>query len=177
MNNFLVLLDRDGTINVDKHYLADPDGLEILPHALAGMRALQDAGAVLCIVTNQSGIGRGYFDRATADAVNARLLEMLGPGGVHIHHVAVCPHGPDDGCDCRKPAPGLAEQCAKATGLPLADHWVIGDKPSDVGLATATGGRGILIGPADAADCGQAASVPHLVAAAEFILSARARPT
>lgn len=164
-DSFLVLLDRDGTINVDKHYLADPDGLDLLPGALDGLRLLRDAGAVLAIVTNQSGIGRGLFDQAAADAVNDRLVSILAEHEIEIAHVATCPHHPDDGCGCRKPADGLALECAAATGLPLKTAWVIGDKDSDMGLAEAVGARGVLIGQGGQID---------LAAAANLILSERA---
>jgi len=164
---FLVLLDRDGTINVDKHYLADPDGLDLLPGAIEGLTALIKGGATLCIVTNQSGIGRGYFDRATADAIHDRLVDILAPHGIRFAHIALCPHTPDAGCDCRKPRPGLALECAEATGLALDTAWVIGDKSSDTGLADAVGARGILItsdptGPDQAADLRDAAA--HILA-------------
>lgn len=168
---FLVLLDRDGTINVDKHYLADPDGVEFLPGAIEGLRALAHAGAVLCIVTNQSGIGRGYFDRATADAVNDRVIDMLADETITITHAAICPHAPDQESDCRKPKPGMALECARVTGLPLASSWVIGDKMSDVGLARNSGGTGILI--ASEAPDDQTLTAPDLVAAARIILAAR----
>tara|TARA_R110000868_G_scaffold2384_6_gene17704 strand:- start:13353 stop:13868 length:516 start_codon:yes stop_codon:yes gene_type:complete len=163
---FLVLLDRDGTINIDRHYLSDPDGLEFLPGAVEGLQTLRDVGAVFAIVTNQSGIGRGYFDIVTAEAVNARLVEMLREQGVEIAFVGLCPHAPEEGCDCRKPAPKLALEAAAATGLPLDQAWVIGDKASDTGLADAVGARGVLIAPGSARD---------LTDAARIILTARTR--
>lgn len=172
---FLVMLDRDGTINVDKHYLADPAGLELLPGAVEGLVKLRDAGAVLCIVTNQSGIGRGYFERTTADSINAALVEMLNSHGITFAHIALCPHAPDEACDCRKPAPGMALKCAQATGLALAESWVIGDKASDVGLANNTGGRGILISDETDKQAGQAFTAPSLSEAADYILQARAK--
>ncbi len=167
---FLVLLDRDGTINVDKHYLADPDGLELLPGAVDGLKTLSQAGGVLCIVTNQSGIGRGYFDRETADAVNDRLVSMLKPYGIEFAHIAMCPHAPDEDCDCRKPKPGMALECARVTGLALESAFVIGDKLSDVGLAEGVSATGILI-----ADTAPKAipTAKNLIEAADLILAAR----
>ena len=172
--HFLVMLDRDGTINVDKHYLADPAGLELLPGAVDGLVKLREAGAILCIVTNQSGIGRGYFDRMTADSLNDALAAMLKPHGIDFAHIALCPHAPDEDCDCRKPAPGMALECADATGLPLAESWVIGDKASDVGLARNTGGRGILISGQTDIQAGQVFTAPSLSEAADFIIKTRA---
>lgn len=168
---FLVMLDRDGTINIDRTYLGDPAGLEFLPGAIEGLQTLRDAGAVLAIVTNQSGIGRGMFDREQADAVNEHLLAMLSAHGIEIAHVALCPHAPDDGCDCRKPAPGLAREAAEATGLPLDHAWVIGDKTSDTGLADAVGARGILITDDRLASPAQAFTAADLVEAAGIILA------
>lgn len=169
---FLVLLDRDGTINVDKHYLSDPDGLELLPNAVSGLTRLKDAGAVFCIVTNQSGIARGYFTRETADAVNDRLVEMLARHGISFAHIAVCPHGPDGDCNCRKPKPGLALECAEITGLPLQSAFVVGDKMSDVGLAETVGARGILVSP-DIKRENACLVAADLAEAAKIILAAR----
>ena len=168
---FLVLLDRDGTINIDRQYLGDPAGLEFLPGALEGLTILRDAGAVLAIVTNQSGIGRGLFDREQADTVNNHLVNMLGAHGIEIAHVALCPHSPDDGCDCRKPEPGLALEAAAATGLPLDQAWVIGDKTSDTGLADAVGARGILITADRLASPAEAFTAGDLVEAAGIVLA------
>ncbi|WP_417494305.1 D-glycero-alpha-D-manno-heptose-1,7-bisphosphate 7-phosphatase [Maricaulis sp.] len=168
---FLVLLDRDGTINIDRKYLADPAGLEFLPGALEGLTTLRDAGAVLAIVTNQSGIGRGMFDREQAETVNDHLVSMLSAHGIEIAHIGMCPHAPDDGCNCRKPAPGLALEIAEATGLPLDQAWVIGDKTSDTGLADAVGARGILITDDPLASPAEAFTAGDLVEAAGIILA------
>lgn len=168
---FLVLLDRDGTINIDRQYLGDPAGLEFLPGALEGLTLLRDAGAVLAIVTNQSGIGRGLFDREQADTVNDHLVNMLCAHGIEIAHVALCPHTPDEGCNCRKPAPGLALEAAEATGLPLDQAWVIGDKTSDTGLADAVGARGILITDDPLGSPTEAFTAADLVEAAGIILA------
>ncbi|NHZ48831.1 HAD-IIIA family hydrolase, partial [Nitratidesulfovibrio liaohensis] len=102
-----VLLDRDGTVIEDRHYLSDPSGVTLLPGAARGLAALAAAGARLFLVTNQSGIARGYFTEADLHACNARLDELLGEHGVSLADTAFCPHGPDDGCACRKPAPGM----------------------------------------------------------------------
>jgi len=93
-----VLLDRDGTVIEDRHYLSDPSGVALLPGAAAGLAALAAAGARLFLVTNQSGIGRGYFTEADLHACNARLSDLLRGHGVCLADTAFCPHGPDDGC-------------------------------------------------------------------------------
>lgn len=140
-----VLLDRDGTIIVERDYLSDPALIELEAGAVEGLRALAQAGWTLVVLTNQSGIGRGYFDLAAAEAVNARVAELLAVEGVSIAGWYLCPHAPGDGCDCRKPRPGMAKQAAEDLGLDLARSWVIGDKRSDVGLADAISARAILV--------------------------------
>lgn len=161
---FLVLLDRDGTIIVDKHYLADPEGVELLPGVIDGLRQLKSADAVFCIVTNQSGVARGYFDLETVGRIHQRLQDVLAESEIRIEHYAVCPHHPDEACECRKPGPRLALECAALTGLDLASAWVVGDKASDVGLADAVGARGLRVGTDE---------LPDLVAIAGRILAGR----
>lgn len=139
------LLDRDGTLIVEKDYLADPDGVELEAGAAAALRTLAKLGLVLVVVSNQSGIGRGYFTRARADAVNARVDELLSAEGVEIAGWYLCPHAPDEACCCRKPLPGLAHAAAAELGLDLQRSFVIGDKPADVGLARAVGATGLLV--------------------------------
>ena len=145
MSKFLVLLDRDGTIIEEKEFLSDPEGVVLLPGAVQGLKKLQDAGAVLVVVSNQSGIGRGYYTEAAMHAVNQRLAELLQARGITLAHFFVCPHHPETGCDCRKPGTALLEQAAKATGLLLADAYMIGDKISDIEAGKAAGCKTILV--------------------------------
>lgn len=147
----LILLDRDDTIIVDKGYLADPAGLELLPGAVEGMRQLQMLGYRLVIVTNQSGVARGYFTETTLQAIHTHLAEMLRAEGITLAGIYYCPHGPGDDCNCRKPRPGLALQAARDCQGDLKQSYVIGDKDSDIGLAKAVEAKGILIAPRDAA--------------------------
>lgn len=140
-----ILLDRDGTIIVEREYLADPTLAELEEGAARGLRKLADAGWPFVVLTNQSGIARGYFDHAAADAVNARVADLLAAEGVSIAGWFICPHGPDDKCACRKPAPGMALEAADLLGLDLRRSWMIGDKRSDVELATHIGAEGILV--------------------------------
>ncbi|KHK00733.1 D-glycero-alpha-D-manno-heptose-1,7-bisphosphate 7-phosphatase [Desulfovibrio sp. TomC] len=134
-----ILLDRDGTVIVDRHYLARPDGVELLPGAGQALARLARTGADLYLVTNQSGIGRGYYAEADFQAVQTRLLELLTPYGAPITSTAHCPHAPGSGCDCRKPAPGLFTRLAAAYGLDPAATAVIGDKACDVAFGLALG--------------------------------------
>jgi len=138
-------LDRDGTIIVEREFLADPAGVELIPGAADGMRALRRAGFALVVVTNQSGIGRGLFDLPQFRAVQARLDEILAAEEIHLDGVYLCPHRPDDGCDCRKPAPALYCQAAHELGLDLRASLYIGDRLSDVDAALTLGGTGILV--------------------------------
>jgi histidinol-phosphate phosphatase family protein len=137
-----VLLDRDGTLVVDVPYNGDPARVELVPGAREAVRALHDAGIPTALVSNQSGIARGLLDRRQVDAVNARMEELL---GTPIGPVAICPHGPGDGCACRKPRPGLVLEAAEALGVDPADCTVIGDIGADMGAARAAGARGILV--------------------------------
>src|SRR5262249_8146496 len=107
-----VLIDRDGTINVERNYIADPALLQLYPHTAAGLRELRAGGVGLAVVTNQSGIARGKITPAQLEQVHARLRELLAAEGVKLDGIYVCPHGPDDGCDCRKPLPGMVIRAA-----------------------------------------------------------------
>jgi len=140
-----VLLDRDGTLIVDRHYLADPDGVELLPGAVTGLRRLRELGYGLIVVTNQSGIGRGRFDAAILANIHERMEAMLVAAGVTLDAIYYCPHVDEDGCRCRKPQPGMAEQAAREHGFDLTQSFVIGDREPDVGLARAVGATSILV--------------------------------
>lgn len=173
----IVFIDRDGTLIVEREYLADPALVELEHGAVAGLSRLMAAGYVLVVLTNQSGIARGYFDLATAQRVNARVDELLAEAGLRVAGWYICPHGDNDACDCRKPAPGLALDAARDLGLDLAGAWMIGDKMSDAGLAAAIGGRAIVVTTghgAKAVAAAQAAGIPvvaDLAAAADLILT------
>lgn len=140
-----VLLDRDGTIIVEREYLSEPAGVELLPGAAEGLRRLQAAGFGLVVVTNQSGIGRGFFDEAALAAVHARMRELLSAENITLDGIYYCPHVADAGCACRKPRTGLAEQAARDLGFAAAQTYVVGDKAIDVELAEAVGAVSILV--------------------------------
>ncbi len=136
-----VLFDRDGTLVEDVPYNADPQGVVVMPGAARAITRLRDAGVALAQISNQSGIGRGLLTRAEVDAVNRRVDELLGPLGPWF----VCPHAPQDGCVCRKPAPGLVLAAAAALGVDPSRCVVIGDIGADVDAARAAGARSILV--------------------------------
>lgn len=134
-----VILDRDGTVIVDKHYLCDPAGVELLPGVADGLSRLARAGVRLFIASNQSGIGRGYFSESDHHAVHERLEELLAESGVQVKGAAFCPHAPDAGCDCRKPATGMWNELAREHGLHADETAMVGDKPADVSFGLDAG--------------------------------------
>ena len=136
-----VLCDRDGTLVDDVPYNGDPERVTPLPGVAAGLERLRAAGVALAIVSNQSGVARGLLDAGQVDAVNARVVELLGPFGA----VVWCPHGPDEGCPCRKPAPGMVHRAAAALRTPVERCAVVGDIGADVDAAHAAGALGVLV--------------------------------
>jgi D-glycero-D-manno-heptose 1,7-bisphosphate phosphatase len=164
--NWAVFLDRDGTIIHDRHYLSDPAGVELLPGAAEGLRRLRELGALLVVVSNQSGVSRGYFSGEDLDRVNARMGALLTEAGADVEAIYVCPHGPDDECDCRKPLPGLLVRAARDLSIDLSRSFMIGDRPRDAAAGIAAGVVAIVIGGASAPD---AHSVSDWPAAAHFI--------
>jgi histidinol-phosphate phosphatase family protein len=165
-----VLFDRDGTLVVDVPYNGDPGRVQPAPGAAAAVARLRAAGIPTAVVSNQSGIGRGLLTEAQVRAVNHRVEELLGPLGPW----AWCPHGPDDGCTCRKPAPGLILRAAERLGVDPARCVVIGDIGADVEAARAAGARAILVPTAVTREDEIAAApevAPDLPAAVELALA------
>jgi D-glycero-D-manno-heptose 1,7-bisphosphate phosphatase len=144
----LALIDRDGTIIVDKVYLSDPDGVEFAPGAVEGLRLLRDAGFALVLITNQSGIARGFFDVAMLERIHDRLKSMLAAEDLKLEAIYFCPHGPDDGCDCRKPRPGMPRRAMRDLGFEPDEAVVIGDSDADMGAAEAAGVAGLRVAAA-----------------------------
>jgi len=167
-----VLLDRDGTIVVDVPCNADPARVALAPGARQALGRLRAAGLRLAVVSNQSGIARGLLRPEDVDAVNRRVEELAGPLGPWL----VCPHGPLDGCECRKPAPGLVLAAARALGVRPDECVVIGDTDADVGAALAAGARAILVpnGITRPEEIAAAPLVaPDLAAAVDLVLGGR----
>lgn len=136
-----VLFDRDGTLVFDVPYNSDPELVRPIPGAADVLSRLRAEGVPTGVLTNQSGIARGLLDRSQVDAVNARVEELLGPFDLW----EICPHGPDDGCPCRKPAPGMLLAAAERLGLAPEELGFIGDIGADVDAARAAGARGVLV--------------------------------
>jgi D-glycero-D-manno-heptose 1,7-bisphosphate phosphatase len=166
-----VFLDRDGTVSEEIGYIG-PEAMHkyaLIPGAAEGIRALRQAGYLAVLVTNQSGVARGYYAESQVHAVHARLAELLAAQGTALDSVRYCPHhpdplsAPDNGemapgmsraeplpelavdCACRKPKPGMVLDAARSLGIDLAQSWVVGDKAADMGLAANAGCRGILV--------------------------------
>ena len=164
-----VLFDRDGTLLVDVPYCGDPTLVRPMPAAAAALCLLRTARIPVGVVTNQSGIGRGILTRDQVDAVNRQVELLLGPFDVW----QVCPHAPDVGCACRKPAPGMVLAAAARLGLPPERLAVVGDIGADVGAARAAGATSVLVPtPVTLPEEVAAAPVvrPDLFAAVEYLL-------
>ncbi|MFJ9037757.1 D-glycero-alpha-D-manno-heptose-1,7-bisphosphate 7-phosphatase [Streptomyces sp. NPDC102406] len=165
-----VLFDRDGTLVEDVPYNGDPERVRLMPTARGAVEAVRAAGIPVGVVSNQSGVARGLLTRAQVDAVRRRVDALLGPFDVW----AVCPHGPDEGCGCRKPEPGLVLAACERLGVPAGRAVVIGDIGADVAAARAAGARGVLVPtPVTRAEEIEAADTvaPDLLAAVRLALT------
>jgi D-glycero-D-manno-heptose 1,7-bisphosphate phosphatase len=140
-----VLIDRDGTIIEECHYLSDPDQVRLIPGSAEAMRTLREQGLGMAIVTNQSGVGRGYFDLDRLEQINQRMCQLLASEGVHLDGIYFCPHTPDDLCGCRKPQPGMIEQARKELGFEPARCMVVGDRETDIELGRNVGATTFLV--------------------------------
>ena len=130
-----LFLDRDGTLIQNKHYLSDPEQVEFCEGAIEGLLGLKSAGYRLVVVTNQSGIGRGYFTVEQMEAVHKRIKENLFRKGILIEEILYCPHRPEEECDCRKPKAGMIKNYLKEKNLIEIEGWVIGDRWCDIEMA------------------------------------------
>jgi histidinol-phosphate phosphatase family protein len=140
-----IVLDRDGTIIEEREYLSDPDQVTLIPGAAAALRQFQQMGFGLAVITNQSGVGRGYFDLEQVKLVHERLERLLSSEGVRLDGFYVCPHTPDDACACRKPSTGLMQQASSELGFSLQDSIVIGDKACDIDMGRMAGATTFLV--------------------------------
>jgi D-glycero-D-manno-heptose 1,7-bisphosphate phosphatase len=179
-----VFLDRDGVVIEDVSYLSSIDRLALFPWTADAIRALNRAGLPVVVITNQSGVARGFFTEAFVDEVHREITARLGVGGARIDAYYYCPHHPDGriaeyarSCECRKPRRGLIDRAARDLNLDPARSFVVGDKWSDVELAHAAGAHGILVRGGTAAAAIERppgatadAVVDNLAAAASWIL-------
>ena len=145
MSGFTIFLDRDGTLNPDPGYIRSSDQFELFPGVAQALSRLKQAGARLIVVTNQSGVARGFFSAGDLDGIHAKLRYLLGEAGVSLDAIYVCPHHPDDGCDCRKPDRGLIDRAVGEQRIDLLRSYLIGDHARDIDLAKRVGSRSILV--------------------------------
>lgn len=143
----VVFLDRDGTINVDRGYVYRIDDWQLLEGSIEALGRLKKLGFRLAVVTNQSGIGRGYYRMSDVDQLHQHFAQLLAGEGLALDAVALCPHDPNQECDCRKPRTGMAREIERQLGEPIdyTHSWTVGDKISDAEFGRAIGTRVALI--------------------------------
>ena len=134
--NKAIFLDRDGTINVDFGYVSKPEQLQFLPGVIDALRIFQQMGYLLIVISNQSGIGRGYFSLKDAELFNQSMAEALKEQGVVITDFFICPHAPEETCECRKPSPYMVLEAIKKYNICANKSYMFGDKASDVECGT-----------------------------------------
>jgi D-glycero-D-manno-heptose 1,7-bisphosphate phosphatase len=140
-----LILDRDGTLIVERNYISRPEDVELIAGAAEGLRRFEELGWGRIVVTNQSGVNRGYFNNGAVDAVHRRMRELLSAAEAGIDAIYICPHRPDEGCDCRKPRTFLVLRAAAEWGFEPAQCVYVGDKASDIELGRALGGVTMLV--------------------------------
>ncbi len=147
-----VFLDRDGTLIEEIGYLDRPERVQLYPWSPAAIRALNQAGLKIVVVTNQSGVARGFFPEAMVETVHGHIAALLAAGGARIDAYYYCPHHPDGrvaeyarACDCRKPGRALVDRAARELGIDPERSFTVGDRWFDVALARAVGARGVLV--------------------------------
>lgn len=142
----LVILDRDGVINQDSDaYIRSVEEWIPIPGSIEAIAQLNQAGWAVAVATNQSGIARGYYSLETLDAMHARLRALVAEAGGEMGVIEYCPHGPSQGCECRKPQPGMLRRIAKHYGVGLEGVWFVGDTSSDLAAALAVGAQPVLV--------------------------------
>jgi D-glycero-D-manno-heptose 1,7-bisphosphate phosphatase len=144
--NKAIFLDRDGTVIKEKPgvYLGDPAKVRLYKNTFAAFKLFKKAGYKIFIVSNQSGIGRGYFDEKTVKATNDRMLKLLKPAA-NIDDIAYCPHAPQENCSCRKPAPEMGLKLIRKYNINPEKSFMIGDKKSDIDFGKNIGAKTILV--------------------------------
>jgi len=140
-----VFLDRDGTIIQERGYLGDPAAVELIPGAAQAIRLINRLGLPTVVVSNQSGVARGYFPASAVEEIGWRMRSLLEQEGALLDGMYFCPHGPDAGCACRKPEPGLLKMAADELHIDLPRSYLAGDKAADIQAIHRVGGRGILV--------------------------------
>ncbi len=145
MSSPAVFLDRDGTINEEREYPDRLNQIFVFPQAAPAIRRLQEAGLKVVVVSNQSGVARGYFPLAFVHEVHQYLNQHLAEKGARLDALYVCPHHPDEGCPCRKPKPEMLFRAARDLDLDLTHSYLVGDRYQDLETAANAGVKGILV--------------------------------
>ena len=145
MANKAVFLDRDGTMAKDVHYCRRPEDFELFPDTAKAIKFLNERGFKVIIITNQSGIARGYFTEETLAEIHDKMKRELAKEGAYVDAIYYCPHHPDDNCECRKPKPKLVLQAVKEHNIDLKQSFVVGDLQMDIDMGKAVGCKTILI--------------------------------
>src|SRR6516162_3313381 len=140
-----VFMDRDGTVSEEIGYMYHAGLYRPFPWAGPAIGKINESGMKAILITNQSGIGRGYFDQQTVDEVHGILTAELARHGARLDGIYICPHQPEDGCDCRKPNPGMLLRASEDIGVDLKSSYVVGDKYVDIEAAHRVGATGILV--------------------------------
>ena len=140
-----VFIDRDGTIAEEVGYLNHISRFRMFPFAAEAIRRLNQAKLPVVVITNQSGVGRGYFPESLVQTAHEKMIQQLAAQHAQIDGIYYCPHNGADGCDCRKPRPGMLERAAREHRLDLQRSFVVGDRYVDIELAHAVGARGVLV--------------------------------
>ena len=143
-----VVFDRDGVINNNKKPVNLPEQLILFPDAAASIRRLNDAGYVVCIATNQGGVGLGYLLEQGLVDIHRTMLKKLNSEGSRVDEIAACTHAPDAGCDCRKPNPGMLVRLQDHWGFSFADSYMVGDRETDIEAGKRVGMKTVFIGTA-----------------------------
>lgn len=168
-----VFLDRDGTTIVDPpdERVDRVEKINLFPDSIEALKLLSTLDYGVFIITNQAGIAEGRIDEAKFQAINSKVLEMLAPSGIKVLKTYVCPHGPSDDCECRKPKPTMILKAAKEFDIDLANSWTIGDHQSDVMAGLNAGTKAILVETANVPETSVDATytAPNLLAAIRYI--------
>jgi histidinol-phosphate phosphatase family protein len=145
MSNKAVFLDRDGTINEEVNYLSKIEQLNILANSASAIKILNENDYKVIVITNQSGVSRGYFSKEALEGINEHLKNELANEGAQIDAMYYCPHHPDEGCDCRKPRPGMIEEARSKFDLDLPSSFIVGDTLNDLETGYNVGCKTVLV--------------------------------
>ncbi|MDP8218109.1 MAG: HAD family hydrolase [Candidatus Theseobacter exili] len=165
-----IFLDRDGTINPDSGYISKAEEFCLFDGVVEAVKLLNEEGYLVFVITNQSGINRGFIDEKELDIIHLKMISEFEQGGAKIHEVSYCPHRPDEMCDCRKPSPRMILELAEKSAIDLGHSYMVGDKQSDVEAGIRSGCRTVLIGSNLIEGCSPDYFAPDLFGAVDWII-------